>query len=264
MLIAAAAALWFIGPGANPVIAETADAGVQVVTPTVRADASAPRPVPVTIETEPDGVAVRIDGVEMDARTPGPFELDPGRAHRIELSRAGYLAHVIEDFTPSPDGPQKLAATLTMAPIQLNIDSTPSRAQVRAGERKLGPTPIQRTISGDELASLRDTGLRLDLAGYYPATVSDIPHRPGEPIELSIQLKRRPVRVGEVQIRLDGAWADVYLGGDKKGRAPGTITLPAGRHRLKFQNPYLETKTWYETVLVKADKTSLHHAKRPE
>ena len=106
---------------------------------------------------------------------------------------------------------------------------------------------------------------RADAPVQHTEQVEEMLGRPGEPvrIERSLQRVRAPVAQapngqgkGVVKIHLE-TWADVYLGDQRIGRAPGEFSLPVGRHRLRLHNPYSQ-RTWNLPVAVAADQPSYY------
>jgi tRNA A-37 threonylcarbamoyl transferase component Bud32 len=266
LVLAAGAAtvlVWQTRETSVTAVAATIDAGV-----VMRAfDAAVARTGLLVVASTPSGAEVWIDGAQEAQRTPYAYDVTADQAHRIEIRYQGYEPYVREALIVTPGASVPFEAVLAPLRVELIVDSEPSGALVRLGERKLGTTPLRTEIARDELASLRPGALTLSKPGHRTASVDDVAQvkemasRSGEPVRISLALPRvaRPVQdvqgEGLVRIHMDKTWADVYLGAKKVGQAPGEFPLPAGQHRLRLHNP-VSGRSWELSVSVVAGQSS--------
>jgi serine/threonine protein kinase len=82
------------------------------------ADAAVPPPEPrlVTVSSEPPGATVRLDGEELEGKTPVNVELMPGQTYDLELSLDGYQPARRDDVAPESLERQVLSFDLEPVP----------------------------------------------------------------------------------------------------------------------------------------------------
>ena len=78
----------------------------------------------------------------------------------------------------------------------------------------------------------------------------------GHPVEIVRRLDST-VEYGKINLNIRDSWADVFEGGKNLGRAPGTLRLPVGRHRLRLYNE-VSKKSKVVTVDVAVDRVETY------
>jgi formylglycine-generating enzyme required for sulfatase activity len=167
-----------------------------------------------------------VDGA---AATPLPAALDlPAGLRRLEVNapgaRAWRSAVLIEPGKTLRIGPIELGAPDAV----VSVRSQPAGAEVTAGGVFRGRTPVDVT-----LAPGVDHDLGLALQGYASAT-RRVPARAGERSTLVVALQ--PVLVA-FTVQGEPTDAEVWVGGQARGRAPLTLQLPARPHRIELRHP---------------------------
>lgn len=236
----ATASAWFLGRQ-TPVLLPP-DAAVPV--DAAPADARPPAPAPLFVMSTPPGAEVWLDGRRQEQATPMAANVPAGVPHRVELVLDGYERHVVEDVMVSRDEPASVSATLVPNHVALSVSSNPRGAVVRLGSRTLGTTPLSLRLAASDLPPGRTHELSISKQGYHTVTIPAVALEPGSPVRIQRELAPVAPRFGIVQIHVENSWADIYLSGNKIGRAPvEALRLPAGKHRLRLHNPISQRET---------------------
>ena len=170
------------------------------------------------------GATLSVDGA---AAMPLPAALDlPAGLRRLEVGAPG--ARVWRSVALVEPG-----KTLRIGPIELgapdavvSVRSQPAGAEVTVGGVFRGRTPLEVS-----LAPGVDHDLGFALQGYAAAT-RRLPARAGERSTLAVTLQ--PVLV-PLTVQGEPADAEVWIGGQQRGRAPLTLQLPARPHRVELR-----------------------------
>ncbi|HLU69107.1 MAG TPA: PEGA domain-containing protein, partial [Kofleriaceae bacterium] len=115
----------------------------------------------------------------------------------------------------------------------------------------IGQTPLDR----DDLRPGKGRALTLRKPDYKEVTLS-IDLDEAAPVDIDRRLDSAIV-YGRINLHIRDSWADVSLGGRAVGRAPGTLRLPVGQHRLRLYNRFSK-KEKVVTVEVVADKVKTY------
>jgi tRNA A-37 threonylcarbamoyl transferase component Bud32 len=211
-------------------------------------------PVAATAELEldstPAGALVTIDGRPLASATPTRADVAADRPHTVTLELAGYRRFDDPRVLGRPGTTVRVAPTLIPLRARLEVTTEPDGAVVRLGAERIGVTPLV----ADELPPGRAT-LTIERDGFKPEVV-EVVLAEGAPQRIVRKLRSAIVN-GKVSINVKDSWADVRLGGRTLGRAPGTFTLPVGRHALRLVNP-ATGKQRTVTVDVVADQDKVY------
>ncbi len=185
---------------------------------------------PVTVESKPAGARVLVNGQEVGV-TPLTTEIDGG-SHTVTLVSEGFKnwesAIQVQANTPQKIGPVELG----LPDGKLTVRSRPAQADVAIAGSYRGRTPLEI-----DLAPGVEHEIVVQRAGYEPAR-RRLPIRPAERLALEVALK--PI-LGEVTVRGEPADAVLFIGGEQRGPANQTLSLPAVETAIEVRKPGLET-----------------------
>ncbi len=123
----------------------------EVVTPTPVAQPTPPpekkaEPVKMRLESEPKGALVR-DGDKELGRTPLVHEFAPGTTRRALVFKLDGYQELAADVDIRSDG--SFVARLKQTLLKMKLESEPSGAVVKDGEKELGKTPLIHEFAPD-------------------------------------------------------------------------------------------------------------------
>jgi serine/threonine-protein kinase len=182
-----------------------------------------------------------VDGSAM--RSPRDVDDDPlgisdalrARSRRRWLVRGGLAAVLFATaalvtfaFTADGGAGAPLAEARPPAEAEPAAPSEPEPEPEPASERASASEPAIDSTEGASPLRTSPTAARGALASLDPARPDSDPAASPNPTP-----RRRP-RSGRVSVATPGGWADVYVDGRRVGRVPGTVTVPAGRRRLRI------------------------------
>jgi formylglycine-generating enzyme required for sulfatase activity len=198
-------------------------------TRTLRADL-APGWATVTFLSSPPGAAVAIAGRTVGA-TPVTAEVAAG-THRLEYRLDRFRTH--RDSLTVEAGIEQVLPAVTMIPADgtLAVNSDPSGAAVTVNDEYRGQTPVEIAVPPGRVHVVE-----LTRAGHQAAE-RRVQLEPGEERELTVELA---VIEGEIEIRAAPADAEVWIGGQSKGRADGVFRLPAIPQEIEIRKDGFET-----------------------
>lgn len=198
------------------------------------------------------GATLSVDGA---APMPLPAALDlPAGLRRLEVAAPGARpwrsAVLVEPGKTVRVGPIELGAPDAL----LSIRSQPAGAEVTVAGAFRGRTPLEVALApGVE----HDIGVTLQ---GYAAAVRRVPARAGERSALTVTLQ--PVLVA-LTVQGEPADAEVWIGGQARGRAPLTLQLPARPHRIEVRRAGSQPQT-LDIDLSSAAARTLDYALLPE
>ena len=132
------------------------------------------------------------------------------------------------------------------APASSGARQTPGRTESASSERPAAATkvasppaaprkspaaPSQPTA--DRAQPAETPAKRPPVAKHLDPPPSSTPRPPAAP---------RANGVGTVNVAAIGGWADIFVGGQRRGRTPAQLTLPAGRHVIELR-PFARRRT---------------------
>lgn len=172
----------------------------------------------VLIESIPEGATVSFNG-SVKGTTPLVIrDLEVG-SHKAHIEMPGYakreISWIIKDARPLP----KLKFELESNTTKVSINSIPSGAQVLIDDVPVGNTPFEGNFeTGLHLVKLVKKG--------YIEHIDQINLERSAPIRKRYALRARP---GILKIVSNPAGAAVSINGEKRGNAPISLELDAGR-----------------------------------
>jgi|GEM_PF-6396602 len=179
------------------------------------------KPGKLTINSNPQGAELYFDG-QLKGTTPCVLEEVSPSSHKIKLLKDGYKP---KSFTVTPvSGKEKeITVNLIELPLQLEITSIPSGADLYINNKMKGKTPFK--ISG---FSPGDYNIKIVKIGFRAKEqVIAIPST-----EKKLEVKLEPSG-GVVKVETEPEGAQVVLDGIEKGVSPISLTeLTSGEHQL--------------------------------
>jgi hypothetical protein len=193
-------------------------------------DAASPTPLPAAPKTArlslhvlPAGAAVTVDG---KATTAAVLELPAGK--HVMAARAAGRQAATREVTLSAGGAEDVTLTLPPARLHLVVRTDPPGAEVIAGDRTLGTTPLDA-----EVALEPGTRVKLRKRDFAPVERS-VDAANGS---ATIDARLTPLPKGELTL---GAlpWAHVTIDGEKRADTPlSKVALTAGPHQVRLVCP---------------------------
>ena len=190
----------------------------------------------VLIESIPSGAAVEINGSAKGTTPLVVRDLAVG-THKAHIIMPGYakreISWVIKDARPLP----KLKVSLDSNTTKLNIYSNPAGAQILIDDVPVGTTPFEGNF---------ETGLHLIklVKSGYVEHIDQVNLERSNPVRKKYTLRARP---GILKVVSTPAGAAVSINGEKRGNAPISMELDAGRYTLQVEkegfDPYSKTIT---------------------
>ena len=176
----------------------------------------------VLIESIPEGASVEVNG-SVKGTTPLVIrDLETG-THKAHIEMPGYakreISWVVKDARPLP----KLKVSLESNTTKLSIKSIPAGAKVLVDDVQVGTTPFEGNF---------ETGLHLVklIKSGYVEHIDQINIERSVPVRKTYALRARP---GTVRIVSIPAGAAVSINGEKRGNAPLSMELDAGKYNLQ-------------------------------
>lgn len=180
----------------------------------------------IAISSVPVGATVYVDGEER-GQTPALLEILQGE-HMVELRLPRFQSWE-QTLSVSAGAHQNLEpVTLLPADGMLELSSRPAGANVTVDGEFQGQTPITLSLDPDG-----EHRVAVFKPGYKRATRT-VALDPEEIRELSITLTPR---LGEVQVLVTPAQAEVFVGGRSQGRGNQSLSLPAYEQVLEVKLP---------------------------
>ncbi len=195
----------------------------------------------VEIDPEPEGAKGHISdlaGIIPEGGTFGPTShrspvrkrVEAGKPFRVHIELEGHDPYD-KDRTVQPNETLVIAPSLDKARATLVVTTTPPGAQVSLAGIALGTTPLVRK----DLEAAPNAELVITRAGFEPVR-QKVTLTAGKSTEVTQSLKAGQ-RYGTVKLVVTNGWGDVYLKGQKIGRAPTeSLRLPVGRQTLHLKN----------------------------
>jgi len=193
-------------------------------------DAASPTPLPplpktarLALHVIPADAVVTVDGRPTAA---GVLELPAGK-HALG-ARAPGREPATRDVTLAAGGADDVTLSLPPARVHLIVRSDPAGAEVLAGERSLGVTPIDAQVALEPGARLK-----LRKRDFAPA------ERPVEIRDGAATVEARLVPLPRGELTLGALpWAHVTIDGEKRPDTPlARVALAAGPHQVRLVCP---------------------------
>ena len=178
----------------------------------------------VAISSVPVGATIYVDG-EAVGQTPALLEILQGE-HQVELQLPRYRSWQ-QTLSVSAGVHQNLEpVTLQPADGILALSSRPAGANVTVDGEFQGQTPLNLSLEPDG-----EHRIAVFKPGYSRATRS-VRLEPEEERELTVRLDPQ---LGELQLRVEPADAEVYVDGRLSGRGSQALSLPAFEQTLEVR-----------------------------
>ncbi|MGZ3443075.1 MAG: serine/threonine-protein kinase, partial [Polyangia bacterium] len=111
-------------------------------------------PATLVLATTPPGATLKVDGRELEERSPTVAKLDPGK-HDIEAVMPHYLPAKIVGRDVKPASAEVLRLPLSRDVYKLSVDSDPQGAQVYLDGFAIGTTPLEADVDPWDTHTLR-------------------------------------------------------------------------------------------------------------
>ena len=178
----------------------------------------------IAISSVPVGATIYVDG-EAVGQTPALLEILQGE-HQVELQLPRYRSWQ-QTLSVSAGVHQNLEpVTLLPADGILVLSSRPAGANVTVDGEFQGQTPLNLSLEPDG-----EHRIAVFKPGYSRATRS-VSLAPEEERELTVRLKPQ---LGELQLQIEPAEAEVYVDGRLSGRGSQALSLPAFEQTLEVK-----------------------------
>ena len=178
----------------------------------------------IAISSVPIGATIFVDGEDV-GRTPALLEILQGE-HQVELRLPRYRGWQ-QSLSVSAGVHQNLEpVTLLPADGILQLSSRPSKANVTVNGEFQGQTPLSLSLEPDG-----EHRIAVFKPGYSRATRT-VQLAAEEERELSVQLKPQ---LGEVQVMVLPAEAEILVDGRNRGSGSQTLSLPAFEQTLEIK-----------------------------
>ncbi len=185
----------------------------------------APNWADVAIPTRPSGAEVRIDDQPSGLVTPGPVPILAGE-HRISVKLPGYKTWT--DILHVEAGQEVLlpAVTLEQADGLVDVDSTPRGAGITVDGSYRGVTPLEIALPPG-----RSYEIRAHKVGFA-AEATTLAVGSGKQRTVSFVLDALQ---GDLAIQARPETAELWIDGQHRGTAAGTLTLAAVPHEIEIR-----------------------------
>jgi formylglycine-generating enzyme required for sulfatase activity len=188
---------------------------------------------PISVSIAPEPERVEIQGFPPPVPLRDRYLVLPGE-YRVTAQKPGYHG-LNESLAVARGGYTEFAYELKKLPGRVSIHSRPSGADVSAGDRYLGPTPLIRMKI--EAGPHR---LRLSRRRYQDAVLEiDVE---GLDLEQVFSVELAP-DWAPVTFRSDPTGASVIVGGEIVGTTPLSVDLLSGAHRVSFELEQYQRET---------------------
>jgi formylglycine-generating enzyme required for sulfatase activity len=171
---------------------------------------------PVTVASEPSGATILVDGEPLGT-TPAEIEVLEGE-RQLLLQLPRYANHLEQLQITAGEPIDMGTVTLRPAEAQLRLSSRPAGANVTVAGEYRGQTPLTLSLTPD-----RAHTLNLSRPGYQRASRS-VTLAPSTEESLEITLT---AQLGDVQITVEPAQAEVLVDGRPMGSGSQKLSLPA-------------------------------------
>ncbi len=180
----------------------------------------------IAISSVPVGATIYVDG-EAWGQTPALLEILQGE-HQVELQLPRFQGW--QQTLSVSAGVHQNLEPITLLPANglLNLSSRPRGANVTVDGEFQGQTPLTLSLDPDG-----EHRIAVFKPGYERA-VRTLALEPEEQQELTLRLKPR---LGEVQVRVRPAEAEIFVDGVSQGRGSQTLSLPAFEQGLEVRMP---------------------------
>ena len=180
----------------------------------------------IAISSVPIGATIFVDG-EALGQTPALLEILQGE-HQVELQLPRYRSWQ-QTLSVSAGVHQNLEpVTLLPADGILALQSRPSGANVTVDGEFQGQTPVELSLEPDG-----EHRIAVFKPGYSRATRT-ISLQAEEQRELTVSLKPQ---LGDVEVRVEPAAAEIFVEGRSRGRGTRTLSLPSFEQTLEVKLP---------------------------
>ena len=185
----------------------------------------APNWADVLIPTRPPGADVHIDDEPTGVTTPGPVPILDGE-RRVSVKLAGYKTWTdILDIEAGNDLVLP-AVELVVADGLVAVASTPAGASITVDGAYQGVTPLDVYVTPN-----RSHEFRIFKAGYDTKTRTvNVPSGERRRIAFSLAELR-----GDIAVETMPTDAELWIDGEHRGAANGTLTLPAVPHEVEIR-----------------------------
>ena len=181
----------------------------------------------VTIPSVPPGAEILVDDGETGVVTPGPAAILAGE-HRVSLRLPGYRLWTDILFVEA-------GRDLALAPVELEraggvvaVRSEPSGASITVDGSYRGVTPLRIDVVPD-----RSHEIHVFLVGHAPETRRvEVPSGSERTVALTLASLQ-----GELAIETRPEDAELWIDGELRGPATGTVTLSAVAHDIEISKP---------------------------
>lgn len=179
------------------------------------------------VRTDPAGAEVSCNGLSLGSTPLLVTTLDSGASYQLALAMNGYQAKTI-DVRLDGRTPVVRDEKLSLDSGIVEVSSQPAGAEVLVNGASRGVTPVtvERVPKGVATFTLK-------LDGYETET-RELTLVAGDHQSLSVRLKGRPTKLTVVSIP-DGA--RVYVDDEFQGKAPATVLVAGGAHRVRAELP---------------------------
>ena len=172
----------------------------------------------VAFSSKPDGAMVMLDGKPLCQSTPCSKEVAPG-VHRVAMVKENYVPRE-ETMTIRDVG--KIAWELTADYAIYSFSTAPEGVMLVLDGKEIGKSPIKeyRISPGGHELSVKDP--------CYFGLKKTFSVERGKNQTINLDLDSRPagVEVSVVDAKGNALGADIFVDGNKVGRAPDTFTVP--------------------------------------
>ena len=212
--------------------------------------AAAPPPATLALTVVPPDAVVTVDGVAAVLEGDGSLRLSAG-AHVLVAARADRPA--IEQSVTVAAGERRAVSLVLPAEIgKLTIRTEPVGADVRIGERALGPSPVTVDVPLDA-----PTRLHVERRDYAALERIVAPEQlqGGPPRATTLTLRLEPLPRGLLTL---GArpWAHVTIDGEKKPDTPLVkVSLTQGTHAVRLACPATGKELRFAVTVVPGTET---------
>jgi serine/threonine-protein kinase len=184
-------------------------------------------------------VAAAIGAASLIVAMPGKPSATPAPAPTAPTPAPAPTAPTPAPPTPTASAPRK---------VHLVVRSTPSGAEVRAGDRVLGLSPVEADVTLDGPLALK---LRKRNFAPVDRTVAESAFE-GTPPTAIVDERLAPLQKGELTLNAL-PWAHVTIDGEKRPDTPlRRVSLTAGPHQVRLQCPPTGRELKF-TVVVEPD-----------
>ncbi|MEE4192009.1 MAG: PEGA domain-containing protein [Halieaceae bacterium] len=180
----------------------------------------------IAISSVPVGATIFVDGEER-GQTPALLEILQGE-HQVELQLPRFQGW--QQTLSVSAGVHQNLEPITLLPANglLNLDSRPQGANVTVDGEFEGQTPLTLSLDPDG-----EHRIAVFKPGYERA-VRTLALEPEEQQDLTLRLK---ARLGDVEVRVRPAEAEIFVDGVSKGSGSKTLSLPAFEQSLEVRLP---------------------------